>query len=492
MLSFCAAKYIVITIRGIVTPYRDRGTDLWAAEHNWLSYNRHKLADLKIWWGETVQKYYSWAWLALGGATVMQPVLAQVVEDPLGLSVEGGVEVRNVENAGLQPDSADQVSETRTIISLGARGELKGSWAEFVTNYRVEDRRYSEFDEQDERLILGDSALTLGPQHQRYYLQFSHSSREVSLDPLAADRPTNRDNRELLSVVLYGSLMPGAGNTVGFGGGVTEIRFDESIENEATRYNVGAMFERMISPVSRAGISVTGYELEYENLEGSDLTYSRVALTWLTNLSRLSYELEAGANRIETDIQTETSPSLAFTLAYRSGAQALSVSYNQYLSDTSQGAQATNDAMPITNVEVDGRLAGVVDQFKLQQFALSWTHAQVCAGCELRFNLGVDQEKYVTYSEFDSREMRAGLSFSYLASPAVILSLSGDYRDFKEINDDRDGAYDELIAQFTVGFPRLIRDGRLELFVGQEKRDFDLTEGYDSSYVGARFRYRFW
>lgn len=439
-----------------------------------------------------MQNYYSWALVALSGAALSQAALAQRQDDMVGLNIDGAINVRSVENAGLQPDGEEQVSEIQTITSLSANGRVEGSWAEFVTDYSVEDRRYSEFDDEDERLILGDSVLTLGPQHRRYYLQLSHSSREVSIDPLAADRPANRDNRVFLSGVLYGSLNPGDGNTLGFWTGVTEIQFDESSVNEGTRYNVGTMFERSVSAISRAGISATGYELKYRYLEDSDLTYTRLAATWRTELRRLSYGFEIGSNRIETDTDTNTSPSFALDLGYISGPQSVTLSFNQYLSDTSQGAQATSEAAPITNVEVDGRLAGIVDQFKLQQFAFSWAHTQVCAGCELRFNAGADQESYVTFPEFDSRELNAGLIFSYRATAAVTLALRGDYRSFEEVNTEPSGGYDQTLTDFIVSFPRIIRDGQLDLLVGREQRDFDLGEGYESNYAGIRFRYRFY
>lgn len=439
-----------------------------------------------------MQNYYSWALVALSGAALSQVALAQRQNDMVGLNIDGAIDVRSVENAGLQPDGEEQVSEIQTITSLSANGRVEGSWADFVTDYSVEDRRYSEFDDENERLILGDSVLTLGPQHRRYYLQLSHSSREISIDPLAADRPANRDNRVFLSGVLYGSVTPGDGNTLGFWTGITEIQFDESLVNEGTRYNVGAHFERAVSPVSRAGISATGYELKYRYLEDSDLTYARLAATWRTELRRLSYGFEVGGNRIETDADTNTSPSFALDLAYRSGPQSVTVSFNQYLSDTSQGAQATSEATPITNVEVDGRLAGVVDQFKLQQFAFSWAHTQVCSGCELRFNAGADQESYVTFPEFDSRELNAGLIFSYRATAAVTLALRGDYRSFEEVNTEPNGGYDQTLTDFIVSFPRILRDGQLDLLVGKEQRDFDSGEGYDSSYAGIRFRYRFY
>lgn len=435
---------------------------------------------------------YSWTVFALSGAALSLPVMAQSQSDPVGLSIDGAVEVRSVENAGLQPSSSDYVSEIQTITSLAAEGRLQGSWAEFLTNYRVEDRRYSEFEEDDESLILGDSVLTLGPQRRHYYFQLSHSSREVSLDPLAADRPANRDNRVFISGVLYGSITPGRGNTLGAWVGATDIQFDENVTNEARRYNVGLMFARAVSPVSQAGLNVTGYDLEYQNVDGSDLRYTRAAATWRTELRYLSYGAEIGSNRIETDSYSYSSPSVAADLAYVSGPQSLRVSYNQFLSDTSQGAQSSSQVASITDVEVDGRLSGVIDQYKLQQFAFSWEHAQVCSSCTLSVVMGVDQEKYVSFREFDSRELSARMRFGYRASPAVSFSLQAGYRDFDEVNLEPSSGYDQTSLDFTTSFPRLIRNGQLDLLLGGLKRDFDLGDGYETTYVGLRFNYRFY
>jgi hypothetical protein len=439
-----------------------------------------------------VQKNYLWVVYTFGGGALSLPVLAQSQADPVGLIIDGAVEVRAVENAGLQPKSADNINETQTTTSLAAEGRLQGSWSEFLTNYRLEDRRYSEFKEDDERIILGDSVLTLGPQRRHYYFQLSHSSREVALDPLAADRPTNRDNRAFISGVLYGSIAPGQGNTLGVWLSATDIQFDESLENEARRYNVGVVFDREVSPLSRAGLSATGYDLEYQNLDDSDLRYTRVAATWRTELRRLSYGAEVGSNRIETDSYSYSSPSVAADLAYVSGLQSMQVSYNQFLSDTSQGAQSSSQVTSITDVEVDGRLAGIVDQYKLQQFAFSWEHAQICSTCTMNFALGLDQERYVSFPELDSRELTARAGFIYRATPAVTISLQAAYRDFEEINLEPRSGYDQTSLDFTTSFPRLIRNGQLALLLGGIKRNSDTSEGYETTYVGLRFSYRFY
>src|SRR5690606_34898366 len=100
------------------------------------------------------------------------------------------------------------------------------------------------------------------------------------------------------------------------------------------------------SPVSYAGLTATGYELKYRNIEDSDVRYSRVAAVWRTELRRVAYGVEIGGNHVEGETDSTTSPSVAADLTYRSGAQSLIVSYNQYLSDTSQGGQETTEFDP--------------------------------------------------------------------------------------------------------------------------------------------------
>ena len=42
------------------------------------------------------------------------------------------------------------------------------------------------------------------------------------------------------------------------------------------------------------------------------------------------------------------------------------------------------------------------------------------------------------------------------------------------------------------GFPRIVRDGELDLLFGGVRRDFNAENGYESTYVGLRFRYQFY
>ena len=81
-----------------------------------------------------MRKVYSWALVAAGGVALSQVALAQRLNDGVGLSIDGAIDVRSVENAGLQPDSEEQASEIQTIASVSASGLLQGSWAEVMTN----------------------------------------------------------------------------------------------------------------------------------------------------------------------------------------------------------------------------------------------------------------------------------------------------------------------------------------------------------------------
>lgn len=431
-------------------------------------------------------RYYLVVAAALGG--LVATAHAQVESESLvGLEVKAALDVRGVENAGLQPDSEDDVSETQITSSLAAIGRLQGTWADFMTNYNLEDRRYSEFSEEDERVLLGDSRLILGPQHRRYYARFSHSSQEVSLDPLAEDLPSNRDNRTFFSGALFGSARLGRVNLLTVWVDATDIQFDETTENEALRYSAGMNFDHAISPLYSIGVAVTGYDLQYRYLEDNDITYGRVAATWQAELRRLRYSAELGANSIEREEDTTSSPSAKFELRYQSGPQSVTATYNQFLSDTSQGSNETTAFDPA--VEVDGRLEGEIDQFKSRQLRLAWGHSAICRGCTLQLDLGLDDEDYLTFTALSSREFFTGAIFTYLATPNLRLSLRGDLRDFEEVNSLAASGYTQTTAVFGLGFPRLIRDGQLDLYVGAVDRDAESQGDYTSSYVGARFEY---
>lgn len=450
------------------------------------AYNRAIVSGL-IFGGSVRKKYYALFLFALGGTGAAAQALAQQAEDLLGLRVNAAIDVRSVDNAGLRPDSEEQTKETQTFATLSADGQLKGDWSEFNTRYRLENRRHSKLSENDETVILGDSELILGPQHRRYYLQLSHSSREVSIDPLVEDLPSNRDNREIYSVAVHGDLISSRGNTLSLWAGASDIKFDENEINESQRFSLGATFDHAVSPVSVAGVALTGYELKYQHLDNSDVQYTRAAVYWRTELRRISYSAEIGGNSIKSDTESTTSPSVAANLIYRTGLQTLLISYNQYLSDTSQGGQETGRFEP--EVEVDGRLEDVVDQYRLQRFAVSWVHEQICAVCSLRINLGLDQETYVTFPEFDSRELRTGVELGYKPSRYWGLSFSAHFSDFEEVKREPRTGYDERLSELLINFPQIVRKGTLELFAGNIKREFKPAGGYEYNYVGARFIY---
>jgi len=426
--------------------------------------------------------------IILGG--LFAPAQAQEASRELvGFDVSAAIDARWEENAGLQPKSEEQVDEIQTISSLAVDGRVEGAWAEFSTDYRLEDRRYSEFSEEDERILLGQSELIVGPQHRRYYAQISHSSREISVDPLREDLLSNRDNRVTSSVALFGSLEPGRGNFLSFWLEAADIQFDQSMENESLRHSVGVAFERGISPIYTTGLSLTYYDLQYRYIEQRDLTYSRAAAVWRAELRKLRYGFELGTNNMETEVSSTSSPSAKLDVSYQSGGQMLSVNYSQFLSDTSQGSNQGGEFDPLAEVDVDGRLDGQVDQYKSRQALLSWRHVQLCSGCTIGLRVGFSEEDYLNIKELSSREMRFGGNFSYRLNPSLSLGMTATVKDFEQTRNPLADGYQQSEVILNISFPNLMRNGNLSMYVGTLERDFDLREGYTSNFVGARFRY---
>jgi hypothetical protein len=435
--------------------------------------------------GAAVKKFYMGLALALNGVVSAQ---AQVRPgEQLGLRIGVELDVRAVENADLQPDSADNISEVQYVGRLMADGRLRGAWADFSTNYNWEHRNYSERDEEDQRILLGRSQLTLGPQHRLYYAQFSHSSQEISLDPLVEDVSTNRDNREIFTGALVGNLRPGNGNLLTLSVDATDIQFERRVENEAKRFGLGLNFNHAISPLYKLGVALSGYDLTYRYLEDSDFTYTSLALVWQAELRRLEYGIQLGTNSMETDWDKTRSPHIQLDARYLLGAQSFSATYVQFLSDTSQGSGEVAGRRP--SVGVDGRVDNEVDQFKSRQLLLAWRHTQICDGCSWSIDAGIGEEDYLNIPELSSRQMQIRTDFSYRATPNLRLGLRVSAMDFEETQDPSGLGFRQADVLFTTSFPNLIRNGELNVYVGATQRDFDSREGYDSSYIGARFRY---
>lgn len=423
--------------------------------------------------------------LLLGSAAYIQ------AQEPESFRVSAAVDARRVSNANLRADvDADEgeggVSELQTIASLLMLGRLQGRIADFQTDYSFQSRRYSEYPDRNEQLLLGQSNLLLGTADRQHYAEFSHSSREFLVDPTESDLPENRDSRTIISAGGYTSMRLGQPNRLSFRASVSDFQFDQTTENEAVRGSIGAGFMRNVRPLHQAGIDVMGYHLDYREESEEDLDYAQVTLVWQAVAKWAKYSVEVGYNTMERAGETISSPLVRLDWDYQKAGQGLTLNVSQRLSDTTQGSGNEADIGAV--VGVDGRV-DEIDQFKATDFGLLWSHSNPCSRCTLSAGLELQEEKYYNYPEFSSREFGLRLDAGYRISRTMTLEFRSASRYFFAYQEPDSNDYRASRINLALTFPEVVRDGAAAVFVGVEERDYEIGPGYTSGFIGASFEY---
>jgi hypothetical protein len=435
-----------------------------------------------------------------------QLAVAQEEVKTQSFDVSANLDAKQVSNASLSTDPAAEVDEMQTEARLLMVGGLRGRLADFQTDYALNSRHYSEFSDRNEDLLLGQSIVRLGPESRRHYLELSHSSREIAIDPLLGDLTSNRDTRTVLTAGAFTSLRLDASNWLSLQANLSDFQFRKSIENEAKTVGYGLNYGRRLNPLYEAGLSLSGYNLEYRYVD-DELDYNQVALFWRGKLRRSEYSLTAGSNTMKQLDQTQTAPLLVATWAYNLAGQTLSLSASRKLSDTSHGSDSSTSAAGMSApgsadflgstgsgaagagaVGVDGRVQ-VRDQFTLTELDLAWRHERLFDRCAVELGLGMQDEEYLQFTDFSSRSVGFNAATEYQLNSRVTLKLNADLNSYAATELQGVNDYTSSNLAFSVIFPRLIRDGSATVYVGRDQRDYDLIPGYTSNFVGARFQY---
>lgn len=433
-------------------------------------------------------KWFVVGLLVLGGKTWAQeggPALQAPAEN-LTIDIRG--DIRGVENANLSPTAADAIDEIEWRTSLIARGDLDNDWALLETDYEFTDRRYSKRDLRNEQLIIGRSALTLGRENRPAQLVLEHTSRQVSIDPLDADIPENRDTRATYSATGYGNIISRGANRLSTWVNYTSIRYDETELNEADRFGGGIAYHRQLSPLYRVGVALDGYDLDFRTTD-EGIEYRRATLSWEGQLRSWGAAAEVGLNQQKFADNTSTSPFVSLTGAYQSGAQTYRITARQWLTDTAQGGRDASQNLTGTPGQ-DGRL-GVIDQYLRQDLLFAWEHAAPCQSCQLVLTVGTEIEDYEQRRDLNTDELYITAAFDYLASRTKTVGVRGRYGRVEYDETFGDGEkYDRYTLRFFIAFPQLVRNGALELYVGGVARESNFAETYSSGHIGLAFNYR--
>lgn len=399
-------------------------------------------------------------------------------------SVYAGVEGRSVKNVNLATDSALEVDEFQTDVEISANGMLQGGWSFLQTNGSFESRTSSELKERDQQIFVGEALFHLGKSTSPLALELEYMGEEVAIDPTLGDTPFNLDSREVVSAALISQGRLGRATILSARAELSQIEFDEFVENDSDRTSLLLGITRNVSPTFQTGFSLTSQTIEYTS---NDSEIELMSLIWASDwtLRNRSYGVAIGQDKLSREGEDTQSPNVKLYFNTNAGTQTFNVELRQWLTDTSMGDGNSTDFAE--GVSQDGRL-GVIDQFVNRQGSIGWSSGFLCSRCEVSLGVLLHEEEYEQFSEFDSSETKTSLSVKYRVSPtwALFAKYSGSSMTF---NDFSEQDYKEGLVEAGVN-SNYIKGVTLGGVFRQLSRSFEGGAlDYETGYIGLSVRY---
>lgn len=403
-----------------------------------------------------------------------------------GFELNASLAAEDVTNANRQAKSQLPINEYQWRPKLAANGVLMGRLSRFEIDGSYELRRHSEQKQQNTALFLGDTTLFIGTDSSRFSAELGYSAQELLIDPLQGDAPNNLDRRNIATATGYMHLgQPQSQWELNIHR--STVTFDVSRLSNSKRQGGGVNYSRAVSRVSRLGIDVSGYQLEYErplNGEAPSFDYARAALSWSTKLKRLAYSLSAGRNSVGDEL-SETSPFYDVAISYTGHLNSFDSVFRQWITDTSQGSENTSGQSNEGLNSIDGRV-DVIDQYKRSDAFVAWNYSAMCRSCLLVATLGGQREDYRQAIEFDNQELYGELSLRYKRSRYSSVNAYYRYADiaFKNTNTD----YNEQRLRLELTLDALMKKGRLRFYGEYSERQNDSGQAQQGMALDANFR----
>ena len=424
--------------------------------------------------------------IAMNSSFVMAQTRLSIEQAPDGFELNARLALEDVTNANRQARTQLPINEYQWRPKLAANGALSSRLSRFDMDGSYEWRRHSEQKQQNTALYLGDATLFIGTNTSRFSAELGYSAQELLIDPLQGDAPNNLDRRNIATVTGYMHLgRPHSQWDLTIHR--SNVTFDVSRLSNSKRQGGGVNYSLAVSRVSRLGIDLSGYQLEYERplkSETSSFDYARAAMSWLTKLKRLAYSLNAGHNSVG-DALGETSPFYDVTISYAGNINRFDAVFRQWITDTSQGSENTFGQGNEGLGGIDGRV-DVIDQYKRSDAFVAWSYNAMCRRCLFVTTLGGQREDYRQFMAFDSQELYGELSLAYKRSRYSSLSVYYRYADiaFENNNDD----YNEQRLRLELSLDALMKKGRLRFYGEYSERQNDSSQAQQGMALDANFR----
>lgn len=408
------------------------------------------------------------------------PVLAT---SELSLSVGAGLEAHD--NTALS--NTDEESDTKRLINT-AIGYTKTDGAVNVDmGYSAEYGDYQHDVQGDETAISGSTALNWLIAPRQLHAIFNHQISQQLTDRRGLNVESNREQRSVITTGLDGFLHFSAVDSLVLSPRFTDIRFSESDQSDSERAALTTAWNHQISSVSALDLSANYDDVTFDD-SVNDYNLSGAMLSFKTTLSRLSYELGLGANRISRDTGDDVDGSRinAFVGYHGDEGHDWGASYIHQLTDTSIGLSGVE--LRSSDFSANDSNSNQFDIITEDKFDVYWRD-RVSASSQLSFGAGYQKQDYEdTPRDQSVANVRAGYQYSINSRWSVGVEAGFDHTEFL---DEPEEEYDTTRVYLNATY-RPSRPLQIRLAIGQDKRDADTDAlSYTDNVAMLGLRYQF-
>lgn len=402
-------------------------------------------------------------------------------------SIHGSISALSGESDNATKTQMEPVRERQDEYQLTLALDYENEYVTADADYLANQRHFSEESQQDEFYVDGKSSLQLGNQNTPADLLIKHSRRILLQEPDQVRTTDNLDERDILSAIPTVRKSFTDVDTVSLSGDYTRVSFAENELRDSSRVGGSLQWLHAFSNVDAFRVVAQGMEVEFEAQPQADYKYLSSYIAYSASLRSLTYNIQAGYNRSENELQGEyDSPAYTFTGHYEKGAHEVDLLVTQLITDSSLGDNNTNsvDSIPGT----DG--SSEIHQLERLLVEARWTTSMICARCSSYIMFRNVDDEYITVDE-SSTQTTGGLGLSYQIGRAAQLSIGYEEsrRKFDESIVSNSYELNRILVNFHYQFSNHLR---MKILTWREDREKDENfDGYTENYVGAGLSYLF-
>jgi len=417
-------------------------------------------------------------------------IMLMVLSCPLFANQFGGsASVLTGKSDNAFKSNEEKTDERQDQYQLNFKGDYTNSLLNLDGEYEATEFRFDKDSQENEQFLEGNASLLVGKSYHPAELLITHTRKTLLSSPDDLALKSNEDEREIFSISPTLRTKIGRRDRVFLTGTATDIRFLKNDKLDSSRKGGTLGWTHGISSIQSLMVNLQKTDVEFDHFIAANYTYKSATLLYSAELRHLSYEITLGQNKSETASGEQfSSPTYGISVNYTNGFNAISLSSNKIITDSSQGGANANSINGLPNS--DGSRSDQVDQIERLNSELQWSTSAVCEKCSLAFSIFQRDEDYLTLDQ-SAKSLGRSASLHYRLSSASALSIntSKSSSTFTGFTLGRDYNIRLSRVEYTYAF---INGLGLKLFAQQEKRTSDVFEQrYRENYFGGGLDYTF-